>query len=312
MLNTRDYSKQYLENIISLFNKTFGHTLTKEYWNWRFENNSFGKPIIRLCFDDERLIAVYLVHPIKLEIENYEERAVFSMFTMTDPEYSGRGIITKLANEVFDIAKKEGFAYAIGFANENSRHVFTKKLGFRELAVMQEMTLDLPCDISSQLKYEKINFFDNEFSDFYEQIKKEHSFIMIPRKKEYLNWRFFLNPDNTYECYKIIHKNKLAGYFVLKNYHGEKGHIVDFLTKNEPDIFANVLVHAIDFCNRHHLPKLTLWANPSLSLYKYFLQHGFYESPMETFFIQNDLHKKSQSVKNFSNWYITMSDSDVF
>jgi GNAT superfamily N-acetyltransferase len=312
LLSTKNYSEEYLDDIIVLFRQVFGHALTKKYWDWRFMKNPFGKPITKLCFDDDRLVALYLLHPIKLDLKNKEENSLFSMFTMTDPDYFGMGIMTRLANEVFDFVRKQGYSRVIGFANENSRYMFTQKLGFKEITIMNELIMNMPVKISSKLKCDRINSFDDEFSEFYEKMRPTHNHIMIPRKKEYLNWRFFQNPENTYECYKITHNNSLAGYFVLKNYLGKKGHIIDFLTLNEHEVFDTVLMQSIDFCQKNHLTTLTLWTNPTIPIYNHLIQNGFYEEPMNTFFIQKNLTDRLTLSEKFTDWYITMSDSDVF
>ena len=45
-----DYKPKYKPLIINLFKKTFNKKITEQFWNWRFENNPFGKPIIKLAF----------------------------------------------------------------------------------------------------------------------------------------------------------------------------------------------------------------------------------------------------------------------
>jgi len=299
--------------VIDLFSLVFNKKLAPEYWDWRFVKNPFGKPIIRLCLDDEKLVATYLVHPIVVELNGKTQTGLFSMFTMTDSKYAGLGIMTNLANEVFSIGKQRSHSFVMGFANVNSRYIFTKKLGFSELATMKELTADLPHKISkSRLVCTKIDFFDETFSQFYDSVKQT-SLITIPRKADYLNWRFIKNPENKYECYKITHNGELIGYFILKNYQGVKGHIIDFLIKDNQEAYNAMLTSAIDFCNLNNLSKLTLWVNSSLPLYAHLIKNGFYDKQMENFFIYKNLTDHSmEEMGNSKNWYITMSDSDVF
>ena len=65
------------------------------------------------------------------------------------------------------------------------------------------------------------------------------------------------------------------------------------------------------FCKKSNLNTLTLWTN-----YKNFLNFLNLKSinivPQETYFIFKMLNEHINNLKDFKNWYVTMSDSDVF
>lgn len=314
-ITNKDYEDNYQNLIFDLFKKTLLKETSKTFWDWRFKKNPFGKPLIRLSFHNTKLVAQYLLHPINLEINQVPIKALFSMMTMTHPDYKGRGIMTKLAKEAYDIGEKNNYSFVVGFANKNSRYMFTKKLNFKELKKMTELVICLPSNIDFKTKTNcsKIDFFDDSFLEFYKTLSKDISMIMIPRTPKYLNWRFIENPDNDYECYKIHQNKKLVGYFVLKNYMGKKGHIIDFLIKDNIEVYNSLIEKAIDYCNLYNLPELTLWSNPSLSLHKHLIKLGFYERPTETYFIIKNLSNRlGNNFENFENWYITMGDSDNY
>ena len=63
----------------------------------------------------------------------------------------------------------------------------------------------------------------------------------------------------------------------------------------------------------HHPFYVPLWAPKDISFYAHLKKIGFEERKMETYFIIKNLNgNQDPYVENFKNWYITMSDSDVF
>jgi len=310
-----NYQPKYKNQILQLFEKTFNSKMTEEFWEWRFEKNPFGRTLIKLGFVNQHIVANYLLHSTDLRFQGKSYQALYSMTTMTDPEYSGRGIMTKLASSVYELSRNEGCQFVWGIANKNSRNMFTKKLGFKELSVMNEFGIEKPQDHTFECHCNllPIQIFDDSFTDFFEKINNKLCKIIIPRTSKYLNWRFFEHPENKYHCYKITQNGHLAGYFVLKKYQN-KCHIVDFLTEDNEDFYNGIIKQAISFCNHNKLDKLTLWSNRNLDFFKYLQKNGFSEYPMENYFIIKTLSNAEgfKEILNFNNWYTTMSDSDVF
>ena len=142
-----DYSPKFKPLILDLFEKTFHKKLSQEFWNWRFENNPFGRLVIRYMLKDKELSGTYITHPVKIESKNNINSGLFSMWTVTNPIFEKKGIMTLLANEVYNTANKKN-NFVIGFSNETSHHMFVKKLGFKSLGLMKEMILELPIKIS--------------------------------------------------------------------------------------------------------------------------------------------------------------------
>ena len=312
---TKPYNSNYKNQLSLLFKKTFKRELSEAFWNWRFEKNPFGEPIIRVAFFNKLLIANYLLHPINLQYNSKSIKALFSMTTMTDPDFVGRGIGTKLANEAYHIGKENKFDLVFGFLNKNSRYMFTKKLGFTELAIMKEIIISVENHLNFKSNYSctKITEFDEEHSIFYKSKSKGLSKILIPRTSTYLNWRFVRHPEINYHCYNVKNNEKLVGYFVLKIFQNNKCHIVDFLLDDDIECFNAIINQTIKFCKENNIQKLSLWANSTLQFTKYLSKIGFKNQPMETYFVTKIFSKYiDQDFLNFDNWYICMSDSDVF
>ena len=311
-----DYSPNSKPLIFNLFKKTFHKELSQEFWNWRFDDNPFGQPIIKNAIYDSTIIANYLLHPVELSYGKIKIKSLFSMMTMTDPQFSGRGLMTQIANQVYKFGKEMGYDLIFGFANNQSRKLFTTNLGFNELNIMNEVSCDiskLP-KLNSQYECQKITTFDSSITDLFHKCTIiDH--IIIPRIKHYLNWRFIQHPEISYECYSILKDKNLVGYFVLKKFNNFKMHIVDFLTLNDdPNTFETIINESRKFSEKNNLSKITLWGNPNLGFLKYLKSIGFLKELTTTYFIVKPLSSKinPKIFCNFHNWYVTMSDSDVF
>ena len=305
-----------INEIISLYNRVFKKNANIKYWRWRFDKNPFGRKIICFIKKNKKVVGTYLVHPLKIEFKNKINLGLFSMWTVTNPNFEKQGIMTQLANQVYEKSIKENFDFVIGFANENSHYMFVKKLNFVSLGVMNEITIELPVSMDnvSDIVCKEIPIFEEEFTDFYNIHKKNLKKAMIPRTAEYLNWRFIKNPEVKYYCYKLLKNDQLLGYFILKNYENKKCHIIDFLLKENSIVYDAMFFNTMNFCKTNNLSKITFWINGLNSFNSYIKKFDYKKNPMENNFILKKLQDKKEikELSNFENWYLTMSDSDVF
>ena len=256
-MNIKNFQNEYKKGVFDLFEKVFQKKLTNDFWEWRY--NYFGDPIQQIMKEKDKVVGHYLLHPIILEFDEWKKKCLFSMTTMTDPDFAGRGIMTKLATEVYKRGTNELYNLVFLFANKNSRYMFTKKLRFKELAVIKELTLDYRKQKTNGVgEIIQIDEFDKQFDYFYEMHKKDLPKIRIPRISNYLNWRFIKNPSVEYYCYKIEDNTKLVGYFVLSKYN-KKCQIVDFFIEEDEKYFAQMIKTVFSFCKNKNCETISLW-----------------------------------------------------
>jgi hypothetical protein len=60
-----------------------------------------------------------------------------SLNTATHPDYQGRGLFTRLAEQTYAQGAEAGYGFVIGVANANSTPGFLRKLAFQEVARLQ-------------------------------------------------------------------------------------------------------------------------------------------------------------------------------
>ena len=309
----RNFTEDYLDELISLENFVNKTNFNTSFWNWRFNENPFGKFVAKLAFDGQKLVATYIAHPLDLRMNQTTYRALFSMWTSTHPNYRGRGIMKKLANQVYDYARKEAFDIVIGFPNDNSRFLFTQKLCFKEIGHIDEVRLESSIS-PPKLSFEYYNFsqFDKEVSDFLINSDSSNEFsIFIPRTLDFLNWRFIKNPLDKYYFYKLTKNDKIIGFFVLKNYDNKICHVVDYCFETKNEIFDSVIHIALKFAKENNLSEISLWSKPNSTFHHHLTNSGFTNKKTQPF-ITKILSSIPENSNNFENWFLTMADSDVF
>lgn len=316
----RDYVKGDEVKILGLFKTVFDREMCLDFWNWRFIKNPFGQGIIKLLFDKNNLIGHYAVVPVHVKVGDDVVIAGLSMTTMTHPEYRKQGIFSFLAGKVYRQAKVKGFSFIYGFPNENSYHGFIENLGWNDVGngtlniLYRKRTPEK--EVAGIKDVYRIEKFDNSIDLLWNRIKKKYK-VIVPRTKEFLNWRFFENPDVKYEKYIIKNKNGVMGYVVLKIFKDMDlriGHIVDMLAIDD-DCTDKLLQISYDYFKRENVKVLSCWMQDCNMYVNKLKEHGFIKESIKNYFGAIYLGENDKNIlpfMNFSEWHITMGDSDVF
>lgn len=122
---------QYRTSIQKLFQEAFGKAISDDLWDWAYQKNPFGSPIVSMAFFKDRLVGHYAVIPMDLSKENKTIKGYLSMTTMVSTDFRGKQLFTTLANRVYDrISEKNEPTIVFGFPNDQSAPGFIKKLGW--------------------------------------------------------------------------------------------------------------------------------------------------------------------------------------
>ncbi|MFA5271036.1 MAG: hypothetical protein WC412_01685 [Candidatus Omnitrophota bacterium] len=68
---------------------------------------------------------------------------------------------------------------------------------------------------SPSIEFKKIEHFGKEFKAFFETIKKDHQFL-LNADIDFLNWKYFSNPDAKNLVLAVIKNKKILGYVVAE------------------------------------------------------------------------------------------------
>ncbi|MBW3670610.1 MAG: GNAT family N-acetyltransferase, partial [Acidobacteria bacterium] len=104
-----------------------------DHLRWLLRDPPAGSYVGALAFHNSVPVGFYGVIPIDLTDGRRRVRAALSLLTMTDPDYRGRGIVTWLAQNVYDRLTLLGYEVIYGFPNDNSLPILTNRLDWRHV-----------------------------------------------------------------------------------------------------------------------------------------------------------------------------------
>lgn len=317
----RDYRSGDEHQILNLYEEVNNRKMALEYWRWRNKKSPFGEGIIKLVFADEKLIGHYAVNPMGVLVDNRSMKAAFALHAMTHPAFQKQGIFTFLAEEVYKKCQSEGFSFVYGFPNENTYHGYITRLGWTGFGKMSSLEKKLDAKIEAASKagnIREIDRFDDRVNVLWDKVKAGYR-VIVPRTKDYLNWRFAGHPTIEYPRYIITSGgSELSGYMILKVYTtGDevKGHIVDMLSVDDEHTVKSLLNSAYDYFIEKGIGNLSCWMPESCFCTQILKEEGFVSKEFDVYFGVRTFEKADKSLKNveqLDNWHLTMSDVDVF
>lgn len=318
----REYMPGDEQEILKLFNVVFGRQLDEEFWRWRYLENPFGKSVIRLMFDNEKLVGHYAAVPLPLWLDDRIVESALIMTVMTHPDYRGMGICTSLANEVYDLCKSKGLEIVFGFPNDNIYQLYLEQLnwiGFGRLGSWEKEDLIWhKAENAQDYVVEEISRFDTRFDELWERSKDDYG-IVVPRISKYLNWRYCGKPGKEYRIYSTKDNQDLVcGFVVLKLYKedGEvTGHIIDAPIIDSPQAHWSLFAATNAYFEKEGASRVTCWFPDNSEISDTLRKTGFEKKTWPTFFGARILgleNEKADFMSKINNWWITMGDSDVF
>lgn len=314
MIATKNLYFAKLSDLVSLFSKSFHKDIQEDFFKWRYVNNPLGDLLASFEFDNGKLIANYSASPCLVQYNEQIIRTALSMTTMTDPDYSGGGLFTKLAQELYSHMGNIGYHLIWGFPNRYSHRGFIKYLGWFDIYEIPTMTLylkdinPLQEDVSSDIQE------DNLFLLDYTNTQRYKNLIYVVKNETYLRWRYANNPINKYRNFIIAKDKKVSSYCVVKIYSDESLDIVDLQPSNQEEA-EKLIKYVIFFALSQYVMTINTWVPLHFFTHGIFEKIGFVNSAPVTYFgarILDSIQVADDMCRAFSNWYIQMGDSDVY
>lgn len=135
-----DEIANFRKGIADLFRICFGQDLDPKIWDWAYQKNPTGNPVIAIALDEEKLVGHYAMIPTPFYRGNGHVGGYLSMTTMVHPNYRKLGLFVELASMAYAQAKPGTFVY--GFPNPNSTPGFRNKLDWKISDEYRIATLD--------------------------------------------------------------------------------------------------------------------------------------------------------------------------
>lgn len=302
--------------ILKLFKDVFYKEMQLEYWKWRYKKSK--QMYINLMWDDEKLVGHYALFPIDVILNGKITKTGFSMTTMTLKEYSGLGIFSTLAKNLY-LDSFNDLNIIWGFPNNNSLHGFVKNLNWIHICDINMLVKDISSedrDAQYDNKYiNEIKEFSSEYNDLNLKVASKYNFI-VNRNEDYLNWRFVQNPVNKYHILEYKRENILKGYCVYKLYKNKESYFIDTVDILAVDkyIFSELILKVILEAKKRQIKYVNIWMEDE-ELKNLLYDVGFIDSGNVTHFgmCKNNEMKCLKNINSdLRKYYLTMSDSDVF
>lgn len=318
----RNYQSGDESQILALNNEFNDRKMLLEHWKWKFAKNPFGKAIVKLMFDGEKLIGHRGAMPVVVSIQGRDFPSAQTVNNLIHPDYRRMGMSTCLANAICEEARERGIKFMYNFINPDSYLVHSKIDVWQMLDQRNAWQKKLPTKSTSAMlcsrAIKEIERFDHRVDRLWDRVKQDYV-VVVPRTAKFLNWRFTQHPTEEYSKFIMEDNNEqISGYLVLKIYRGRdevKGHIIDMLCVSEADIVKSLLGYSYNFFIEKGIRNLSCWM-PESSFYTSVLkEEGFAREIMETYcglWILDKQDRLVETAMDIRNWHLTMSDSDVF
>jgi len=318
----RDYQSGDENQILTLNNEFNDRKMTLEHWAWKFTKNPFGKALIKLMFNGEKLIGHRGAIPMVVSIQGRDIPSAQTVNNLTHPDYRRLGISTHLAKAICEEAKEQGIKFMYNFINPDSYLVHSKIDVWQILDQRSAWGKKLPTKSTSAMlcssAIKQVERFDRRVNRLWDRVNQDYM-VVVPRTAKFLNWRFTQHPTEEYSKF-IIEDNseEISGYLVLKVYRrGDevKGHIIDMLCPNSEAIVKSLLDYSYNFFIEKGIRNLTCWMPESFFHTSVLREEGFTTAIMETrcgIWILDKQERLLEKARHIRNWHLTMGDSDVF
>jgi GNAT superfamily N-acetyltransferase len=115
--------------IVALLKLSLGEKLmpkSEAFWNWKHEQNPFGKSKILVAKENNEIIGVRAFMRWNWENKSHQIKAVRAVDTATHPSFQGKGIFTKLTMAAVDACKIEDVDMVFNTPNTSSMPGYLK------------------------------------------------------------------------------------------------------------------------------------------------------------------------------------------
>ena len=322
----RKYKDDDKFQVLELLNRNFEKQQhiqiqrNEDWWNWKYENNIFGKPIIYVAEDRGKIVGVRPFWPWKLNIRGKEIDCYQPLDSAVDKEYRGKGIFTELTKKAL-IENRDKIDLIFNFPNSQSLGVYLKLgwtyVGKLEWYVKINKVYDTYKLIKNKnnLKSYKLNSKDliNKDKISYINIKDSFNFdgrLKTLKTKNFLIWRYLEHPQINYGM-NIIEKQgkKLAYIFeVNQNEYGKELIVLDYF--GEMKYFEDMLSELDQLCKIYDIAFISI-INKSYTSKKILIKNLYFKQKRKNFVVLPLTLELENLSSKYKNWdmFLGLHDS---
>ncbi len=262
---------------VRLFNRCFEKKVDRGDLEWRYDRSPQGRSVsVLLRTAAGRPVCGFSYSPRVFRVRGEDSTAAAcgqQGDVMTDPEWRGRGIASRVARRCEDETRRLGWPMNWGYPNRRSWSVF-KKLGWRTAGVIRPLTFYFGSDRGARSERFKdgrlaswllpvsvaksgarrralraragvgwearpLERFPEETAALSRRVEPRFD-LMVRREASFLEWRYLQAPAGLARPFGIWRAGRFVGYVVVQEPRGGVGWIVDLLAPDEADVAAAI------------------------------------------------------------------------
>jgi hypothetical protein len=338
------------EQILTLFHQNFPKIpRDRADWQWEYEQNPFGTPIIALAKDGAKVVGQEAFYCVPMKAGEQPVAGAQSIDTMTDAAYRGQGIFKRLALMTLTVGQERQLSLFYGFPNKNSYNGYVKRFGWTDVGRIPRWvkvldlgsalrarwkspllcrlvgTLALPLlrfyfrgrvPRNTNFQLERVIRFGPETDALWQGLRSRFAFA-VERNSQYLNWRYIDHPSAGYQGFFLKQGSRICGFAVLRladlEYRlGSIGEL--FVEQWDPKMASIFLALLLDQLRGQKAAIVATWTLPHSPLISALRNNGFRlrSTHQPLIAISPDGSIPGERLARLEDWYITSGDYDMY
>lgn len=212
---------------------------------WKYFDSFFkNKSVTYIALDNHNnVVGHYSSMPITIQSGKTTYKATLSTDAATDVNHRGKGIMSELANKLYNDLRTQGYEFSFGFPNKTGvvMDKYSKNYGYKVVGIFAGYLKFVITRKKTPHTLTKINSPDSLKDIEY----ASENYCTIKKDKAYLTWRYLKKPNNEYEIYRIDHSKNIVGYAILR-FTKRKAYIYDIVTNRNEISDMKSILHSIE------------------------------------------------------------------
>ncbi len=304
-----------------LFNSLYARKVDGAYYRWQFFSTA---PPSYLCFAQNPsgdLLGCYGLHVF--ETNRADRKLAWALDIMIASASQHKGLLRPLVNFAYAMIQERDPIGISVMANQRAYEAHVYGLGWAHVqTLVTHVNSTLPSvGRSKRLKFSRISQWTEEVETDLQLIDAKLSqsgLLAVKRTTAYLNWRFVNNAWYQYDIFQAHDSLEPFGFLVLKIFRDPKtgetfGDIVDILwSRDDPAALFEMLLFAIRHLMDRGAKSVTSWFRTNTMLDQVGQLAGFMPTAGKRFHCVKPLDTQFAGLAEHQNWYVTMSDAEIY
>jgi len=305
---------------VELFNSIYARKISSTYYYWRFFNTPLEATLL-FAFKQNELVGACGYNLLIIKNGSTLIRNALLVDMMVSAEHRGIGLVfSRLNHEVENAARQGGAKCLYLFPNQRGAGAWLATEGWVRITQMTTCVCETrPSKKNLNIDIREVSCFDHEVDTISDVFSYYYpSLTFTKRDAQFLNWRFVENPVYNYSIHVVHLNGVIFGYLVLKVFRdpitGKTfGDIVDILWSDDnSNMIFYMLEFALDYFYNQGIKQVATWLQTNTILDEIGYDIGFKDTEQKRDFCYKPLDQNYIGLKDPENWFIKLSDSEVY